>query len=114
MASTPTAQFVPDTNPESVKQRATIWKTFWYMFAITVVEFILAFAKGPYHIPHLFVITVFISLTLVKAFLIVAEFMHLKHEVKTLILAVALPVMFIIWFIMAMLYEGNAVHNARF
>lgn len=114
MASHSTGHFIPETSPESVKQRATIWKTFWYMFGITVVEFIIAFGKGPWHLPHMLVLVVFISLTLVKAFLIVAEFMHLKHEVKTLILAIVLPIIFIIWFIVSMLYEGNAVLHARF
>ena len=113
MASQTTGQFIPSTSPESVKQRASIMKTFWYMVAITVVEFIIAFAKGPYHIPHMLVLITFISLTLVKAFFIVAEFMHLKHEVRLLILAIVLPIIFIIWFIVSMLYEGNAVLHLR-
>ena len=113
MASQTTGQFIPSTSPESVKQRASIMKTFWYMVAITVVEFIIAFAKGPYHIPHMLVLITFISLTLVKAFFIVAEFMHLKHEVRLLILAIVLPIIFIIWFIVSMLYEGIAVLHLR-
>ncbi len=83
------------------------------MVAITVVEFIIAFAKGPYQLPHMFVLIAFISLTLVKAFFIVAEFMHLKHEVRMLILAIVLPILFIMWFIVSMLYEGNAVLHLR-
>ncbi|HAR20495.1 MAG TPA: hypothetical protein DCR46_07525 [Cytophagales bacterium] len=113
MASHTVGKFVPETSPESVKQRAAIWRTFWVMFGITVIEFILAFAKGPFHINHLFVVIVFISLTLLKAFYIIAEFMHLRHEVKLLILSISLPVIFIIWFIISMLYEGNAVLMVR-
>jgi len=113
MASHSVGQFVPDTTPESIRQRGVIWRTFWVMFGITILEFILAFTKGPYHINHLFVVIVFISLTLLKAFYIVAEFMHLKHEVKMLIMCVSLPVIFIIWFIISMLYEGNAILLVR-
>ena len=113
MASHSSGHFIPETNPESVKQRASIWRTFWYMLGITVFEFIIAFAKGPFNIPHLLVLILFIGLTLVKAFFIVAEFMHLKHEVRILVLAIVLPVLFIIWFIVSMLYEGNQVLMAR-
>jgi cytochrome c oxidase subunit IV len=113
MASHSKGHYIPESSPESIAQRKSIWLTFWILAAITTVEFIVAFAKEPYHIPHMLVLFIFISLTLVKAFYIVAYFMHLKHEVKTLILAVVLPILFIMWFIFAMLYEGNAVLLAR-
>lgn len=106
-------KFIPETSPESIKTRAAIWRTFWVMLGITVVEFIIAFAKGPFHLNHLFVVTVFISLTILKAFYIVAEFMHLKHEAKMLILVMALPIIFIIWFIISMLFEGTSIFSVR-
>jgi cytochrome c oxidase subunit IV len=113
MATHSVGKFIPETSPESIKNRAAILRTFWILLAITAVEFAIAFAKGPFHLNHLFVVIVFISLTVVKAFYIIAEFMHLKHEVKMLILAMALPVIFIIWFLFAMLYEGNAILMVR-
>jgi cytochrome c oxidase subunit IV len=113
MATHSVGKFIPETSPESIKNRAAILRTFWILLAITAVEFAIAFAKGPFHLNHLFVVIVFISLTVVKAFYIIAEFMHLKHEVKMLILAMALPVIFIIWFLFAMFYEGNAILMVR-
>lgn len=113
MASHSVGKFVPESSPESIKTRAAIWRTFWIMLGITVVEFAIAFLKGPFQLNHLFVVTVFISLTIVKAFYIIAEFMHLKHEAKMLILSLSLPIIFIIWFIISMLYEGNAIFMVR-
>ncbi len=113
MASHSTGKYIPASDPASVKQRSTILKTFWILLGITTFEFIIAFGKEPWHMPHLAVIFIFITLTLVKAFYIVADFMHLRHEVKTLILSIILPLMFILWFITSMLYEGHAVLLAR-
>jgi len=108
MATELTGQYVPDTNPESVKQRSRIWTVFWILFAITSFEFLIAFTKGPLKIPHILVLTIFITLTIVKAFYIVAEFMHLKHEMKVLIWSVVIPTVFIIWLIVALLMEGGS------
>ncbi|MDX2189449.1 MAG: cytochrome C oxidase subunit IV family protein [Bacteroidota bacterium] len=108
-ASHTTAQFIPETDPHSVAHRKTIWVTFYILLAITALEFVIAFTKGPMGLSKLLVIVIFVSLTLVKAFFIVAEFMHLKYEVKGLILCIVLPIMFVIWLIIALLYEGNAI-----
>ena len=113
MASHSVGQFIPESSPESVKTRAAIWRTFWVLLGITVIEFIIAFIKEPLHLNHLLVVTVFISLTILKAFYIIAEFMHLKFEVKMLIMALSLPIIFVIWFIASMLFEGNAILMVR-
>jgi cytochrome c oxidase subunit IV len=113
MASHTSGHYIPASDPESVKHRASIVKTFVILLVITAFEFIVAFGKEPWGLNHLFVVIFFITLTLVKAFYIVADFMHLRSEVKTLILAIVLPLMFIIWFIVSMLYEGHAVLLAR-
>lgn len=84
-----------------------IWRTFWILAAITTVEFILAFFMPS----GLLRTSIFIILTLVKAFYIVAEFMHLGHEAKALIWSVVVPIMFIIWLIVALLVEGGHIFN---
>ena len=88
-------------------QTAWIFKTFWILTAITTVEFAIAFAKGPMHFPHYAVVGIFVLLTLVKAYYIVANFMHLAHEAKMLITAIVFPMMFIIWLIVVLLIEGH-------
>jgi len=93
-------------------QTKWIWNTFWILLGITSFEFLIAFTKGPLHLNHYLVVFVFVVLTLVKAFYIVADFMHLKHEVKALVMSIVLPIAFIAWFILAMLIEGTYVHHS--
>lgn len=50
---------------------------------------------------------IFIGLGIVKAILIVGHFMHLKHERMSLILTIVVPMIFVIFFIVWLLYEGN-------
>ncbi len=78
---------------------------------VTAIEFALAFA-WPDTAGRLPLNILFILLTLVKAFYIVADFMHLKHEVKTLIWSIVLPILFILWLIGALLLEGSAIVEA--
>lgn len=101
-------------SPESVAHRKTIWTTFYILLAITAFEFLIAFIKGPMGLGKTLVIVVFVTLTLVKAFYIVAEFMHLKHEAKGLIAAIVVPILFIIWLITALLTEGNSILSKWF
>jgi cytochrome c oxidase subunit IV len=95
-------------------QTAWIFKTFWILSAITAFEFLIAFTKGPLGLSHLAVVITFVSLTLVKAYYIVADFMHLKHEAKLLITSIVFPILFILWLIAVLLIEGHytlAMHN---
>ena len=48
-----------------------------------------------------------------KAFYIVAYFMHLKHEVKNLIMTIVVPLTLFVWFIVAFLADGNSFRNLR-
>jgi cytochrome c oxidase subunit IV len=77
------------------------------LFLITVVEYIVAFT-----VPHEFKaarIIVFVGLTIVKAFYIVSEFMHLGHEKKSLKASIVYPLAFIVFFIFIMIYQGGAL-----
>ncbi len=56
---------------------------------------------------------VIVILMMAKAFYIVGYFMHLKHEVRNLILTVAVPMGLFIWFIIAFLYDGNSFKNLK-
>jgi cytochrome c oxidase subunit 4 len=54
-----------------------------------------------------------IVLMLAKAYYIIGYFMHLKHEIRNLIMTVAVPMLLFVWFITAFLYEGNSFRNLR-
>lgn len=95
-----------------------IWKTFRILLYITVVELILAISyyeitfSNPHLVKHI-LNGVFIILTLAKAFFIIAEFMHLGHELRNLILTIAIPAMLFLWFIGAFLWDGDSYKNLR-
>lgn len=86
-----------------------IWITALVLAVVTGIEYVFAFT-WPKEVWGLALI--FIVLTLVKAFFIVGEFMHLKHEVKALIWSVLLPIIFLCWLILAMYIEGDEIFNA--
>src|ERR1700712_5689238 len=91
-----------------------IWRTFWILSAITVVELVVAIIYYetdflPKHILN----GVFIIMTLAKAFFIVAEFMHLGHEIKNMIMTIAVPMLLFVWFIIAFLYDGTSWRHLR-
>ncbi|MBX9852633.1 MAG: cytochrome C oxidase subunit IV family protein [Cytophagaceae bacterium] len=86
-----------------------IWKTMIILAVLTAIEFILAFAMDRGHL----LTSIFVVLTFAKTFFIVGEFMHLKYEVKVLILSIVIPMLFIVWLIVAMLAEGSSVETFR-
>ncbi|QKG53495.1 MULTISPECIES: cytochrome C oxidase subunit IV family protein [Hymenobacter] len=87
---------------------AWIWKTFWILVVITAIEFAIAFSMTS---PGLrtFRNSIFIVMTLLKAFFIVGEFMHLKHEVKSLIWTILIPTALLVWLVVALVTEGSYV-----
>ena len=97
---------VQPANKEHIRK---IWKTALILAVVTGIEFLFAFTmpRGT------LLIAIFIGLTIVKAFYIVAEFMHLRHEVKSLTWSIMIPTIFVIWLIIALLYEGGQVFEAR-
>ncbi|MEO9484910.1 MAG: cytochrome C oxidase subunit IV family protein [Ekhidna sp.] len=85
-------------------------KVMWYLALITAIEFGIAFT-----VPHEYKwvrIVVFIALTIVKAYYIVAEFMHLGHEKKSLRMSIVLPMLFVVFLIFIMIYQGGAILEA--
>lgn len=87
-----------------------IWKIALWMFLITAVEYGFAFGMPAGTLRS----AIFITLTIVKAYYIVSEFMHLGHEVKGLTYSIILPMIFIIWLIVALVnLEGAAVKDSR-
>ena len=91
-----------------------IWRTFWILLIITVVELALAILYYETDfLPKHFLNGIFVIGTLAKAFFIIAEFMHLKHEIRNLIMTIAVPAMLFIWFLAAFLWDGNSYKNLR-
>ncbi|GAA3915124.1 hypothetical protein GO495_18715 [Chitinophaga oryziterrae] len=92
----------------------SIWRTFWILLAITIFEVGLAFSFLEWHwMPRLFLNSIFVGLTILKAFFIVAEFMHLRNEIRNLIMTILIPLMLFVWFIIAFLADGDSWKNMR-
>ena len=93
-------------------------KTIIILAVVTVVEVLIALTgKGyiidGYHAPKILMNSLMIIMSLYKAYLIVFEFMHMKYEARGLMLSVLLPVLLLIWAIIAFLYEGTAWKGYR-
>lgn len=97
-----------------------IWKTFWILSVITIVE--LAIGLVIYNIhkgenPNQTLVLAFKGmvciLTLAKAYYIVSVFMHLGAEIRNFIMTIVVPLILFVWFLIAFLWDGNAWKNLR-
>jgi len=96
-----------DINSEESKgQVKRIWKIFWILLVITVVEVIMGMFFS-HSMPKGLVNFFFLALTLLKAGYIVAVFMHLGDEFKGFIVTVLIPLVLFVWFIIAFLADGG-------
>lgn len=93
-------------NDEKIKK---IWKTAGILLAITLAEFIMAFTMDR----GLILYFLFIALTVWKARYIMLEFMHLGDEVKPLFYAIIVPLIFLVWLLIALAKEGSDIFLMR-
>lgn len=93
-------------------EKKAVYKGLVLLAVLTLVEvFIALLGKGfiidGFYLPHTLVAIVIIVLSLYKAYFIVFEFMHMGHEVKGLAWSVLLPLVLLVWFVIALIYEGK-------
>lgn len=96
--------------PVDKKKIAKIWKVAGFLAILTTVEFIIAFTMGAGSARNF----LFIALTIWKAFYIVSEFMHLGHEKRSLKMSILLPLLFVIFLIAILIYQGSAIYNVLY
>jgi cytochrome c oxidase subunit IV len=95
-------------NKEKIKK---LWTVALILLVITIFEFAVAFL-----VPHDWKaarVTIFVLMTIVKAAYIVGEFMHLRHEAKVLLWSILIPMVFVVWMLVAFVYEGMAIFNLK-
>ena len=97
-----------------------IWKTFWILLIITIVELGIGLSIYTIHKgdnPNELLVLMFKGLvcilTLAKAFYIVSVFMHLGDEIRNMIMTIVVPLLLFVWFIVAFLWDGNAWKNLK-
>ena len=110
MAS-PTDTHAQDAGAIEKPNTGAIWRTFWILLIATGIEFVVAFTILHEH--KALRVSIFLGLTIIKAFYIVGEFMHLKHETKSLIWTIILPPIFVLWAIVVFLVEGGSILQVR-
>ncbi len=84
-----------------------IWQVFFYLLGITALEFVIALVLIPHGLNHGFGNFIYVCLTLLKAYYIVAYFMHLKFENMALITSIVVALIFIVYLIVLVLTEGS-------
>jgi caa(3)-type oxidase subunit IV len=96
--------------PPDKEKIAKLWKVAGILGVVTAIEFVIAFTMhhGPLKT------SIFIGLTIVKAAYIVGEFMHLRYEVKLLFWSILIPLTFVVWMLVAFIYEGLAIGSVRY
>lgn len=93
---------------DSKKQVGRIWKVFWLLLVITVLEVGCGLLAYKYDFASKGILAViFLGLTLVKARYIVSVFMHLGDERRNFLITVLIPLTMFIWFIIAFLADGG-------
>jgi len=101
---------------EESKSKAN--KVITILAVITICEVLFALLGKGYlvsgvHFPEMLIAAVMIIMSIVKAYLIVYEFMHMKYEVPGLVKSVLLPLGLLVWAIIAFLAEGTYWKNNR-
>lgn len=96
-------------------QVRAVWVATGIMSVVTILEVGIAllvhynypdFPRGALNL-------MFVLMSLAKAYFIIAEFMHVKYETRALAITIMGPTFFLIWFIIAFLWEGSAWLHMR-
>jgi cytochrome c oxidase subunit 4 len=90
-------------SPKDMKSK--IWRTFWILTALTIVDIGLYFMLIETH--SMWKNVLFILLGIVKAYYIVSIFMHMKFEQKWLVNFIIYPMIFVVFLIALMLIEST-------
>lgn len=115
-----TAEIFHVHEEESKAMVKRLWKCFWILLVITIVELgigltIYNIHKSP--VPHHMLVLMFKGLvtilSLAKAFYIVSIFMHLGDEIRNMIMTIVVPLMLFVWFIAAFLWDGDSWKDLR-
>ncbi len=104
--------------PEHASGTGRIWKTFWVLSILTVIELGLGYFLYWKHGELSYALTLSTKLliaflTLAKAYYIVSIFMHLGDEIRNMIMTIIVPLLLFVWFIAAFLWDGNSWKTLR-
>jgi len=92
-----------------------IWRVTIILSVFTLIELSLGFylMTVTNDLARHFIKGVIIIFMLAKAFYIVGYFMHLRHEIRNLIMTICVPLFLFVWFIIAFLTDGNSFKDDK-
>ncbi len=93
-------------------QVKAVWVATAIMAVVTVIEVGMAI-NWPEGWSRGLLNLMFIFMSAMKAFYIVGEFMHLKYELRAMALSILMPLLFLVWAIIAFSWEGDSWLNLR-
>src|SRR6478735_4532389 len=95
--------------------RKEIYRVTIILSVLTIIELALGFSM--YYITATLTLHIIkgiiLILMLAKAFYIVGYFMHLRHELRNMIMTVVVPLLLFVWFIIAFLTDGNSFKDNK-
>ena len=100
------------------ESKALATKTILILAVITVAEVLVAllgkgYLKEGFEMNGALLGGLMIIMSVVKAYLIIYEFMHMKYEIPGLVKSVLLPTLLLVWGAIAFTWEGAYWHNSR-
>lgn len=97
------------------KIRKKLWRVFWLLLAVTLIEVVVGLYSADWHLSKLFLKFFFIGFTLLKAAYIVMVFMHLGDENKWTKWVILIPYATFIGYLIIMMTigEGNYAKEHR-
>ena len=103
------------SDAEYKSQVSAVWKATFWMTLITIVEVVVALLWMNYLAgKSKFVLnSFFVMASALKAFFIIGEFMHLKYEKRALMISMAVPLIFLVWALIAFVWAGGSWLNLR-
>ncbi len=107
------------TDEEYKSQKSAVWRSTIILSIVTLVE--IGFALMHYNnvggmeewFPKSMLNLLMVVLSLLKAYFIVGEFMHIKYETRALTLTILVPLVFLVYGVIMFMWEGSAWNFAR-
>jgi hypothetical protein len=104
------------TEEQYRSQVAAVWRVTVILTIVTIVEVGMALFYFYYlnHHGKSLLNLLFILLSVWKAYFIIGEFMHLRYEKRAFMMSLGVPLVFLIWAIIAFAWEGLAWYDMKF
>lgn len=97
-----------------IETQDTLFKKVWFpliwLTIVTILEFVVAFSMPP----GPFRVATFVGMTIIKAYFIIAYFMHMRYEFSLLRWSIIGPtVALIVYLVFILLYEGSMLESIK-